>query len=145
LTLSREEGYAGGVEGEGTGSAAGVPRYGGAKVPKDEFFEDPVRAFWLDGADVPDAWIKEAWSADERFRDNATYEIVRSVSKVGGFSHARGWLEFLATFLSPEEVLRLFLSVRDGSGRPESEWRDEFEQAFASFVGHLPPPLPADE
>jgi hypothetical protein len=106
-------------------------------MTKEEFLEDPVAGFWMTGGDVPLEWIPEAW-ANPRFRDNVLEEVIRSVSKVGDFGHARFWLDFLPTFLPAEDVVWLYTRVRDASGRPEDEWRAEFEEAFPRFVSLLP-------
>jgi hypothetical protein len=106
---------------------------------KEEFLHDPVKLSWADGQSVPDEWIKEAWLID-RFRDNAIYELVRSVRKNGDFFIAQYWLKLLPEILTEEQVVELYQAVRDRSHRYEDEWRGEFEAAFSRFADKLPAP-----
>jgi hypothetical protein len=107
-------------------------------VTKDEFLRDPVRVLWAEDQDVPIEWIREAW-AIEAFRDNATYEMVRSVRKNGDFFIAGYWLAVLPAILTEDQVVDLYVSIRDQAHRVEDEWRPGFEVAFRRFADKLPP------
>jgi hypothetical protein len=107
-------------------------------MTKDEFLRDPVGLFWADNKGVPNDWIKAAWSIDH-FRENATYELIRSVRKNGDFFIAQYWLQILPEILTEQQTVELYQAIRDQSHRYEDEWRGEFETAFRQFADKLPP------
>jgi hypothetical protein len=113
-------------------------------MTKEDFLRDPVRFFWLENHDIPNEWIKEAWSVD-RFRENATYELIRSVRKNGDFFIAQYWLQILPEILTEQQVVDLYVAIRDQSHRCEDEWRGEFEAAFHRFIDKLPPPRTGEQ
>lgn len=106
---------------------------------KEEFLLDPVNRFSEGVQPIPSDWIREAWN-DPLFRDNTTYELIRSVRKNGDFFIAQHWLGILPEILTEEQVLDLYLAIRNKSHRYENEWREEFEAAFPSVASKLPPP-----
>lgn len=108
-------------------------------MTKEEFLLDPVNRFAEGGDPIPPDWIKEAW-ANAQFRDNGTYELIRSVQKNGDFFIAQFWLEILPEILSEQQVVELYTAIRDQSYRYVHEWREEFEAAFPGVVDQLPPP-----
>ena len=63
---------------------------------------------------------------------------VRSISKAGNFSLARDALQQLSVTLTDEQALSFYVEIRDNSGRPESEWRDEFLSCFPRVKDRLP-------
>lgn len=113
-------------------------------MTREEFLLDPVKAYWTEDVTVPLEWIRAAW-AIQPFRDNATYEIVRSVRKNGDFFIVPHWMATLPAILSSGEILELYLAIRIGSHRLEDEWREEFVAAFAAHADHLPPPGSFDQ
>ena len=108
-------------------------------MTKEEFLCDPVNLLWAENQDVDREWIREAWSID-RFRDNATYELIRSVRKNGDFFIAQYWLQVLPEILTEQQVIDLYSAIRAESHRYEDEWRGEFEAAFHRFTDNLPLP-----
>lgn len=108
-------------------------------MTKEEFLLDPVNRFSEGGDSIPTDWIKEAW-ANAHFRDNTTYELIRSVRKNGDFFIAQFWLEILPEILTEQQVVDLYIAIRDQSHRYEDEWRGEFEAAFRRFADKLPAP-----
>jgi hypothetical protein len=106
-------------------------------MTKDEFLRDPSVLVLRMDERPPADWIAAAWS-NPQFRENVTHALVRSVSKNGDFCIADYWMEVLLIFLTAGEVVRLYERIRDESQRLESEWRPEFERAFAPHVGILP-------
>jgi hypothetical protein len=111
---------------------------------KEEFLLDPVQRLAQEGHSIPIDWIKEAW-ANAQFRANTTYELVRSVRKNGDFFIAQHWLQVLPEILTSEQVVELYLAIREQSHRYEDEWRGEFEAAFRRFADKLPPPRVAEQ
>ena len=107
-------------------------------MTKEEFLKDPSSLISKMDEPAPAEWIAAAWG-NPLFRNNVAYALVRSVSKNGDFFLVTYWLEILPTFLSAEQVVILYERIRDESGRLESEWRPEFERAFAAHSGELPP------
>jgi len=106
-------------------------------MTKDEFLKDPSALALQMDKPAPADWIAAAWG-DPQFRANVEHALVRSVSKNGDFFVAAYWLEVLPTFLEAEQVVSLYERIRDESGRPEHEWRRQFECAFAAHAGMLP-------
>src|SRR5262245_61715866 len=113
-------------------------------MTKEEFLRDPVNLFWGSGQSIPKEWLRDAWNIDQ-FRENATYEMIRSVRKDGDFFHVQYWLSVLPEFLFEEEVIQLYVAIRDQSHRYEDEWREEFEAAFPNVACKLPPPRVEDQ
>jgi hypothetical protein len=110
-------------------------------LTRESFLTDPNRLMWQD--DVQPEWIVEAYRTHAPFQANFQYMLARSVSKRGDFSVAEGWLEVLAPALSADEMVELYLQIRDRSQRLELEWRGEFEAAFPDHkAALLPPPQP---
>jgi hypothetical protein len=108
-------------------------------MTKEDFLQDPVTIFWSGKHQIPQQWIKEAWSL-KPFRENATSELIRSVRKNGDFFIAQYWLDLLPSLLSEQEVIELYNAIRDNSGRVEHEWREQFLKAFQQYSDTLPPP-----
>lgn len=106
---------------------------------REEFLLDPVNRFSQGGDSIPNDWIKEAWG-NPHFRDNTTYELIRSVRKNGDFFIAQYWLEILPHILTEQQVIDVYVAIRDQSHRYEDEWRGEFEAAFPGVADKLPPP-----
>jgi hypothetical protein len=67
--------------------------------------------------------------------------LIRSVSTTGQFFLAQDELNQLRKTLSDQDVVALYLAIRDRSGRLEEEWRDEFVDAFPASEDVLPAPL----
>jgi hypothetical protein len=107
-------------------------------MTKEEFLRDPIRYFWSEHVDVPIEWIKDAWTVD-KFRENAIYELIRSVRKNGDFFIAQYLLTILSEVLREQQVVALFTAIRDRCHRTEDEWRGKFEAAFRKLADKLPP------
>ena len=65
--------------------------------------------------------------------------IARSISKNGDFDLVYDETQALAGRASQEQVVDLYLFIRDHSQRLEEEWRDEFIELFSDFEEALPP------
>lgn len=65
--------------------------------------------------------------------------IARSISKNGDFDLVYDEIQALAGRASQEQVVDLYLFIRDHSQRLEEEWRDEFIELFSDFEEALPP------
>jgi hypothetical protein len=113
-------------------------------MTKLEFLQNPRQLFKAPPESVPVEWVAEAWRSTP-LKADITYELTRSVSKNGDFHIAHYWLELLPALLTGEEVLELYMAIRDQSERLESEWRPEFENAFAKHSHLLPPSLKTDD
>jgi hypothetical protein len=98
-------------------------------------------AFPLPCDNVPSDWWAEAWRID-RVRDELSSDMARTVSKEGELSYSDGYFDLLARALTAEQLLALYLFIRDESRRLESEWRPQFESLFPSCVNLLPTPRP---
>lgn len=117
-----------------------APAERATSMNKDEFFADPWSSLRSSDSAIVPTWVGEAWSR-RPFRKRATQELVRSVAKNGDFFDASWLLASLGPGqLRREAVIELFVAIRDQAGRPEDEWRGEFEDAFADYVDALPPP-----
>jgi hypothetical protein len=111
-------------------------------LTQEQFFADPNRLWYSDRRqEIEPDWFKEGWRTRPGFRDNLTYELTRSVSKNGDFFIASDLLAYLPSVLDRDQVVAVYVAIRDESRRPEDEWRPEFEQAFADYVGALPSAL----
>lgn len=108
-------------------------------MTKDEFLRDPVKLFWAENQAVPNEWIKAAWSIDQ-FRENTTYELIRSVRKNGDFFITQIWLQILPDLLTEQQAVELYEAIRDQSHRYEDEWSEDFKAAFHRFADELPAP-----
>ncbi|SIO16935.1 hypothetical protein SAMN05444166_2802 [Singulisphaera sp. GP187] len=98
----------------------------------DKLYSMPAR-------DFPTEWMAEAWGHSE-IRANLTYGLSRMVSKIGELAHGADHLDLLARSLSNEQLVQLYIDIRDQSHRFEEEWREEFERAFPKIVSRLPEP-----
>jgi len=105
-------------------------------LTREQFLADPVQRF---RDDIDPAWVAEAYLAGGRFREDITDWIANSVSKIGNLGQAAYWVGVLGGRLDGAEAARLYECVRDRSERLEFEWRAEFEAAFLSAAGSLPP------
>ena len=89
---------------------------------------------------VPADWGMAAWEM-EAVRGTIVDEMCRCVSKTGTVAWDAGSLAKIAAVLSTEQVVRLFRAIRDQSPHRESDFRPEFEAAFARHADSLPPLL----
>jgi hypothetical protein len=105
--------------------------------------EWPLGGIPLD--ETPPSWMADAWLIDS-VREAISDEFARNVSKTGSLCYTDEYLDFLQRALTVEQLVELFLYIRDeqGCGSREAEFRPEFEQAFPKCVAALPPPLPPD-
>lgn len=111
-------------------------------LTEEQFLADPNRLWYsVRRQEIEPEWFAEGWRTIPAFRDNLTYELTRSVSKNGDFFIASDLLAYLPSVLDRDQVVAVYVAIRDESGRPEDEWRPEFERAFAAHVEALPPPL----
>lgn len=87
-----------------------------------------VRA-WKEGQIDADS-LPKAWHVSEALRDHLFTVLVKSVSKVGDFTHAGDLAEDLGDLLSSEEVAQLKTRLIAETGRDFSEFSEEFEFYF---------------
>lgn len=99
----------------------------------DKLYSTPAREF-------PTEWMAEAW-ADEEIRAELTFGLSHMVSKVGELAHSEDYLDLLARSLTHEQLVNLYIDIRDRSYRHEEEWRDEFERTFPEVADMLPDPF----
>ncbi len=100
--------------------------------------EFPSGGFSLE--ETPPEWMADAWQI-ATVRAEISYAIGRNVSKTGSLCYADDYLAYLGNALTAEQLVELFLFIRDSVGR-EQEFRPEFERAFPKCVSLLPPQLP---
>ena len=108
----------------------------GPPMTREQFLADPVNQLRIG---IEPAWIVTAYRAGGRFREDVIDWISQSVSKIGNMGQAAFWVKVLADKLDGKEAAYLYGCIRDRSERLEFEWRSEFETAFPSVVGMLPP------
>jgi hypothetical protein len=124
--------------------------FGGASpvpVPAErwtrELFLSRIEAFPHVGVpfdETPPEWMAAAWEI-ERVRDELSYEMARTVGKIGELAYTDKYLHFLSRSLPVARQVELFLYIRNRNPRREDEFRAGFERAFPACVPHLPPPL----
>jgi hypothetical protein len=111
-------------------------------LTKAQFLADPNRLWYAARRhEIEPEWFKEGWRTLQAFRDNLTYELTRDVRKTGSLRFTPDLLAYLPKILDREQVVAVYVSIRDESGRPEDEWRTEFEEAFPEHAAALPRPL----
>jgi hypothetical protein len=93
---------------------------------------------------TPPEWMAAAWEIDS-VREANSYDMARTVSKMGELFYTDEFLGLLGRSLSAERQVELFLGIRDNSPHRESEFRSRFEQMFPRSVPALPPPLTREE
>jgi hypothetical protein len=104
-------------------------------MTKDIFIANPLAATW---EEIPAEWVREGW-AQEKFREDLTYVLARSVSKTGGFNLVGpACLSLISLALSKEQAAELYVRIRDASQRFESEWRSQFTALFPQAGNDLP-------
>lgn len=107
-------------------------------VSESDFLANPEAAL-AKGERVPIPWMRRAWKEHPTFREDVTYYLARSVSKVGTFElAAEVWLEVLPHALSGDEAAALYADILEQSQRLEFEWRPAFVAAFPSSEPLLP-------
>lgn len=108
--------------------------------------QDNPRSFpKVKGCDRPPLeWTAVAWETEE-VQQTIAYELADDVSSNGEMGYRLKRLKELAAALTTEQAVNLFRSIRDMSPHRESEFRPQFEAAFAAHAAALPPPLTRDE
>jgi hypothetical protein len=114
-------------------------------MTKAEYFERIQKNPWtfpgVEGFDAPPAeWVSEAWEL-ETIQGSIAYDMARDVSKNGEIFCGPEYLGSLSEALTTDQVVRLFLKIREWSPHREREFRPQFEQGFARHASALPPPL----
>src|SRR5688500_15823760 len=101
---------------------------------------------WPGPPDVPIDWAREVWELPEVY-ENVSYSIARDVGKTGSLCRTAEYLGWLADTLTGEQVVRLYLDIRDKHGcvLREEEFRPEFLAAFARHAHAIPPALTEGE
>jgi hypothetical protein len=92
----------------------------------------------------PAEWVSEAWEL-EKIQGSIAYDMARDVSKNGEIFCGPEFLASLSEALTTDQVVRLFLKIREWSPHREPEFRPQFEQGFARHASALPPPLTPKE
>ena len=108
-------------------------------MEKDEFLTN-ILHFRFDPASIPSEWMSEAWES-AGVRENLTYDIKRIISKTGKIDYDEGFQNLLGRSLTCDQVVGLYVFIRDNAYRSEEEWRPQFTQIFARCAGSLPAPL----
>jgi hypothetical protein len=93
---------------------------------------------------TPPEWMAAAWEIAS-VREANTYDMARTVSKVGELFYTDEFLGLLGRSLSVDRQVELFRRIRQGSPHREAEFRGQFEQRFPRSVPNLPPPLTREE
>jgi hypothetical protein len=106
-------------------------------VTKDEFLANPIVAVAHGRADIPREWIAVAWQ-QPLFREYITDLTIRSVVKTGTPGLAVEWLELLPGALSGQQIAELYVTIKEGTERSETEWRPDFESLFPNNLDALP-------
>jgi len=113
-------------------------------MPQAEFLADPVFHFYENrNVDIPNEWLGLAWR-EARFREAATFELLRSIGAVGDFDLAYSTLTKLGQGLSLAQATSLYRRIRASALRLESKWRSQFIRAFPLAVDDLPEPVTED-
>jgi hypothetical protein len=107
-------------------------------VTKDEFLANPIVVLAHGRADIPREWIAAAWQ-QPLFREYIIDLTIRSVVKTGTPGLAVEWLELLPGALSGQQVAELYVTIKEGTERSETEWRPDFESLFPNDLDALPP------
>lgn len=82
-----------------------------------------------------------AWEI-ERVRNEISYDMARTVGKIGELAYTDEYLRYLSRSLPIARQVELFLYIRDSRNQlREVEFRPGFERAFPDCVPHLPQPL----
>jgi hypothetical protein len=116
-------------------------------LTKEEFLQRLHEDPWsldVDGEIPPDDWLTAAWEIDN-FREAHTYDMARTVSKVGDLAYTDDYLASLGRSLSIERQVELFTCIRERSPHREDEFRERFEQFFSQSSSSLPPPLTREQ
>jgi hypothetical protein len=92
----------------------------------------------------PPEWVIAAWDINA-VQTAVADDLARDVSKNGELLSGQGFLARLSLALSTEQVVRLFRYIRDRSPHRESEFRPQFEAAFAAHSSALPQPQTRDQ
>lgn len=125
----------------------GVPQQRAQKLERSEYLAMVQQVPWgfpaVDGCpDPPPEWVSAAWDTPV-VQDSIAATIARDVSKAGEllFACTPEFLEHLSAAITAEQVVRFYHTIRNESPHRESEFRPQFEQAFARHGPVLPPPL----
>jgi hypothetical protein len=116
---------------------------GGDAVTKESYLRRLQKDPWallVDEQLPPDDWLAAAWEI-ENVRDAFTYEMARTVSKMGELFYDDDYLKALGRALPLERQLQLFTHIRDGSPHREDEFRGRFEECLPKCLTCLPKPL----
>ena len=111
-------------------------------MTQDEFSANPIIAavrITNSGQQVSPEWVSAAWNQSPAFRDYILDLAIRSVEKTGSLGLALEWVQLLPDALSAAQTSDFYLSVKEGTGRSETEWRSEFELLFPKHSSALPP------
>ena len=101
---------------------------------------------WPGPPDAPIEWAREVWELPD-VRENVSYGLARDVGKTGSLCRTDEYLGWFADILTEEQVVRLYLDIRDkhGCAPREVEFRSEFLAAFARHAHAIPPALTRGE
>src|SRR5262245_44499417 len=110
-------------------------------MTKADYFERIQKYPWsfpsVEGCvSPPQDWITEAWEL-QGIQGSLVYEMANEVSKNGEMFCGPEFLTNLSEALTTEQVVRLFMEIRDRSPHRESEFRSEFEAGFEKHLSAL--------
>jgi hypothetical protein len=80
-------------------------------LTKETFLADPSRHWLSPDAVIDETWIGEAWE-NQQFRENLTYLLSRSLSKVGTLYLAGDLPTVLSRVLKETQVRDLYIALR---------------------------------
>ena len=101
-----------------------VPR----PFPHPEGFSEIDR--YLSGEELRVGWARDAWE-DDHAREFLTNHMAEDVARGGDSWNRPDWIEQLDLSLNRDQVVELYVEIRDRSGRPERDWRPAFESRLS--------------
>jgi hypothetical protein len=88
----------------------------------------------------PGEWIADAWDS-EVIQRTLAWDFAKDVSQDGTIGYDTSYLARLSVLLRTEQVVRLYLTIREESPHREAEFRSQFVEVFSEHASALPPPL----
>lgn len=121
------------------------------KLTKEEYFEKIKSEFcamfpYVGGfAPPPVEWVREVWEQQDRTRWFLTSQVKHIIGELRPIGSVRPILKVISQFLSTEQVIQLFLTIRFEHFYREGRFRKRFEAAFAEHAAFLPPVMTREE
>lgn len=83
-------------------------------------------------------WEDEFWS-DDRLRRQVVLHMSFDIDMRGSTWCGEDWMLVLHRYLTNEQVIQLYIDLRECTASPEREWRGIFEESFPGIKRFLPP------